>query len=271
MPGAGFSRRKIGGLVVYSCSHLDRMAGLRHGFSTRHGGVSAPPARSLNLSTAGWDLPEYVAENRRRFLSALHLAPESLTTVSQVHSGEFHIINGDPHQWNPRTPGDALATLQPGSALAVLVADCFPLLIADPQTGAIAAIHAGWRGVLAGIVPRTLAGMRQDLGVDPSGAVVAIGPGIRKCCLEVGSEVAPAFDHEFADRAVCAPRAASAGKYLLDLPLALNRQLEAAGISRGNVHDLGLCTRCHRDEFFSYRAEGDRAGRLMAVICRDQS
>ncbi len=271
MQASEFMRREAEGIVYYSCTHFESLPLVRHGFSTRHGGVSSLPARSLNLSPVSWDLPELVAENRRRFLGALRIHPDSLATVSQIHSGEFHIIKTRAHQWNPRTRGDALVTAEAGVALAVLVADCFPLLIADPQTGAIAAVHSGWRGTLAGVLTRTLAGMHRDLGVDPSGVWVAIGPGIRNCCLEVGAEVATAFHNTFVAAGVCEPHPAHAEKFLLDLPQALNLQLAQAGVPREHVFDLKLCTRCCRSDFFSYRAEGNQSGRMMAVICRDSS
>jgi copper oxidase (laccase) domain-containing protein len=148
MQNTGFVRREAEGIAYYSCTALENVPHLCHAFSTRHGGVSSMPAQALNLGSVPWDTAAHVLENRRRFLSALNIRPLSLATVSQVHSAEFHIIKTPAHQWNPRTPGDGLATAEEGVALAVQVADCFPVLLADPQTGAIAAVHAGWRGRL---------------------------------------------------------------------------------------------------------------------------
>jgi polyphenol oxidase len=252
----------------YACTALERDPWIRHGFSTRRGGVSGAPPGKLNLGFVPWDSAANVRENRQRFLSALGLEIESLATVSQIHSADFHIINGVVHQWNPRTPGDALVTADRNVALAVLVADCFPVLILDRETGAIAAVHAGWRGTLARIVRRTIEGMHQELGCRPSNALVAIGPGIRSCCFEVGPEVSLAFDSAYPGASAAKPHSERPGKQFLDLPLALRNQLAEAGVPAENIFDLGLCTRCRPDEFFSYRAEGNHAGRMMAVIGR---
>jgi YfiH family protein len=270
MQNNGFLLMESEGLSYYACAAFQRDLDLRHGFSTRTGGVSPGPAGALNLGNTTWDAPANVLENRRRFLAALQFRPESLATVSQVHSADFHIIKGAAHQWNPRVEGDALVTTEPGVALAVQVADCFPVLLADPQTGAIAAVHAGWRGTLQRILGRTLAGMRRELGVDPSRVLVAIGPGIRRCCLEVGPEVAAAFESAYPGAKLCSPRPERPGNCLLDLPAALDIQLREVGVDPSNVFDLDLCTRCRPQEFFSYRAEGSRAGRMMAVIGKEE-
>jgi hypothetical protein len=261
-------RREAEGIAYYSCTALEEVTHLRHAFSTRHGGVSAMPAQSLNLGGVPRDTAAHVLENRRRFLSALHLTPSSLVTVAQVHSAEFHIIKSMAHPWNPRTPGDGLATVEEGVALAVQVADCFPVLLADPRTGAIAAVHAGWRGAHARILFKTIAGMQRGLAANPANLLVAIGPGIRSCCLEVGDEVASAFNAESSGARLCSTSPSIPGKHFLDLPRALHLQLAEAGVPQEAVSDLGLCTRCNPAEFFSYRAEGAHSGRMMAVICR---
>jgi polyphenol oxidase len=266
MPTCGFKLRQTGGVSYYSCDALEQVPGLRHGFSTRLGGVSLDSEQALNLGPVSWDTVASVEENRRRFLSALCLTPDQLATVAQVHSAEFHIINGPAHQWNPRTRGDALVTAEKGIALAVKVADCFPVLIADPRTGLIAAIHAGWRGILARIVSRTIEGM-QRLGANPASLLVAIGPGIRSCCFEVGAEVSSAFDAAFPGSCLLRPHPERRQKFLLDLPLALDVQLTEAGVPTHNRWDIGLCTYCHPAEFFSYRRDGSHAGRMMGIIC----
>ncbi len=268
MQNNGFFPRQTSGVSYYACAALEQMPGVRHGFSMRPGGVSSAPENTLNLGYTPWDAPANVQENRRRFLSALHLRPECLATVSQVHSAELHIIKGPTDQWNPGSRGDALATASQNVAIAVQVADCFPVLVSDPRSGVIATVHAGWRGAVARILQRTLESMRRDLGADLAEAVVAIGPGIRSCCLEVGSEVEAAFAAEYPRSRLCAPHPVHPGKHMLDLPAALRIQLAEAGHSSEKVYDLGLCTRCHPDQFFSYRAEGSHAGRMMAVICR---
>jgi YfiH family protein len=264
----GFFLRQAVSVPYYACTSLELDPGLRHGFSTRHGGVSLPPAGVLNLGFVPWDDCSSVEENRFRFLAALRIQPECLATVAQNHSAEFHIINTSAHQWNPRTKGDALLTARRHVALAIQVADCFPVLLADARTGSIAAVHAGWRGALARILGRTLEGMKQHFGTDPRDVLAALGPGIRSCCFEVGPEVASAFDAEYPGAELNRPHPDHRGKYLLDLSRSLHIQLAEAGVPGANVSDAEACTRCHQEEFFSFRAEGARAGRLMAVICR---
>jgi polyphenol oxidase len=267
MQNHGFSLRQAAGVSYYSCDALEQVPALRHGFSTRLGGVSLDSEQALNLGAVSWDTAANVEENRRRFLSALGLAPGQLVTVAQTHSAAFHIINGPAHQWNPGTRGDGLVTAEKGIALAVKVADCFPVLIADPRAGLIAAIHAGWRGIVARIVSRTIGGM-QRLGADPARLIVAVGPGIRSCCFEVGAEVAAAFDAAFPGSRLIRPHPGRREKSLLDLPLALDIQLDEARVAARNRWDIGLCTACHPADFFSYRRDGSLAGRMLGIICK---
>ena len=258
-----FVRREIDAIRFYCCTALEELTFLRHGFSTRHGGVSPLPSRSLNLSFVSCDAPQRVQENRKRFTNALEL-PDVLVTLSQIHSDRVHIIEEKPDQRNPSPQGDALVTRSLGLVLAVQGADCFPILIVDPETKAIAAVHAGWRGTLARIAAKTIAKMRESLGCDPARLLIAVGPGIRSCCFEVGPEVLRAFQTEFAG--VQLGQTSPSGRFLLDLRRALEIQFEETGVSPERVYDLGKCTRCCADEFFSFRREGPRSGRLMGVI-----
>ncbi len=267
MNNNGFVRRVVHGMPLYCCRAMEELPGVRHAFSTRRGGVSRLPGDALNLSHVSWDDHEHVEENRRRLCSALQLPPERLFTLRQVHSDRLHMIRDIPEHWN-RPEGDALATDQAGVALAVQTADCYPILIADPGTLAIAGIHSGWKGTLARLVFKTVEAMRDCFGCNPSRMMAAVGPAIRSCCFEVGAEVADLFRAEYPGLPLALECAHKPGKYLLDLQAALSAQFEEAGIPAGNVHDLGICTRCRNDEFFSYRAEGKRSGRMMAVIAR---
>jgi YfiH family protein len=265
MRGEGFILREFKGIPYYSCRAFESLPGLCHGFSTRHGGVSSLDRCSLNLGNTPWDSPERIQENRLRFLSALRLEKARLTTLRQVHSNRVHIIEDISGQWN-QSEGDALATRVENVALAVQVADCLPVLVADPVHNAVAAVHSGWRGTLSGVLPRTIQEMQRAFESDPAQLLVAIGPGIRACCYEVGIEVAERFEREYPGRGIAKTANARAGKYLLDLGRALDIQLNLAGICLENRHDLGACTRCNTNEFFSHRAEGTAAGRMMALI-----
>jgi polyphenol oxidase len=263
-----FVRREVDGVPYYSCLALEELRFVRHGFSTRHGGVSSAPGGNLNLSHVSWDSAPRVDENRRRFMTALGVETATLATLSQIHSDRLHIIEEKAGQWNQRPQADALATRLQSVALAVQIADCFPILLVDPKAGAIAGVHAGWRGTLARIVSKTVQTMKLELDCDPARLMVAIGPGIRRCCFEVGPEVVEAFEREFPGARLAEPHPANPGRSLLDLRQAVDLQFAEAGIPHSQVFDLGLCTRCRVDEFFSYRGEGPKSGRLMAVISR---
>ena len=266
MSMSDFTRKVENGVPVYRCRALEELPFVKHGFSTRIGGVSAGDAGLLNLSRVPWDLPELVEENRRRFLDATGLHGSHLVTLSQVHSDSIHIIENSRDQWNASTAGDSLVSRFPGVAPAVQVADCFPVLVADPVNRAVAAIHAGWRGTRSRILTKTVAAMRRSVGSAPASLKVAIGAGIRSCCFEVGAEVVAQFHHEYPTGALASRHPAHEGKFLLDLPGALRYQAEEAGIRKEAIFDLGSCTCCDSDEFFSYRREGDRSGRMMGLI-----
>lgn len=268
MSDTGFIRREVDGIPFYVCRTLESVTGLRHCFSTRSGGVSALPANSLNLSYVDWDSIAAVDENRRRLMTSLNLESMPLATLSQIHSDRVHIIEEKPNQGNDRPRADALATQLRGVALGVQVADCFPVLIADRAGGGIAAVHAGWRGSVQRIAARAVAALRSRFGARPTELLAAIGPGIRGCCFEVGPEVSARFEEQYPGMPLQRPNPANPSRALLDLPQALRLQLAEAGVRASHIFDAGLCTKCNAAEFFSYRGEGPRSGRLMAVIAR---
>ena len=225
---------------------------------------SGSAVSSLNLGYRPWDLVERVNENRRQFLSAVGLGDATLATLHQVHSNRVLIIEDSRGEWN-QPEGDALITAAEGVALAVQVADCLPVLIADPVKRAIAAVHSGWRGTLSGVLTQTIREMEKVFGSRAQDLTVAIGPGIRQCCFEVGSDVADLFEKKYPASGLATP-ARSPDKFFLDLPRTLDIQLDMAGVQERNRHDMVACTRCRAGEFFSHRAEGSTSGRMMALI-----
>ncbi|GAB5603133.1 peptidoglycan editing factor PgeF [Thermus sp. FJN-A] len=225
-----------------------------HGFTTRLGGVSEGPFASLNLSAATGDDPKRVEENQRRVLAAFGHPP--VAALKQVHGAQVHLVEG-PGVWE----GDGLLTRTPGLLLRVGVADCYPLLLYHPK-GAVAALHAGWRGVAAGILPKALE-LLESLGLDPREAHLAIGPGIGGGCYQVGEEVAEAFLKAHLPTFAQDPRAP--GKYLLDLERALLLQAERAGLRQERVYRVGLCTHCE-PTLFSHRRDRGRTGRMWGLI-----
>lgn len=230
-------------------SELLTRAGFRHGFSLRSGGVSEGPFASLNLGRSVGDDPERVAENARRFLGALEI--ERVFEASQVHGREVALVDGKTIAEVRAIEADALVTND--GAVGVRTADCVPILIGDTERGAVAAVHAGWRGVVARVIDAAL----DALGSDPAQLVVAIGPHIRAASFEVGPDVAAQI------AAVAHGEDVVNGRYV-DLTRTLVAQLRARGVER--IDDVGGCTLAEPERFFSYRRDGQKSGRHLAAI-----
>jgi YfiH family protein len=216
------------------------LSGARAAFSTRRGGVSAPPFDELNLGILTEDDPGAVAENRRRLATALGLEPERVVFALQVHG--TRLIH---HPCDEELPeADGHVVVEPGLAPMVLAADCLPVALHGP--GGLAMVHAGWRGLAGGILGAAAEAVEAT--------AAAIGPGIGRCCYEVGEEVLGAFA-DLGD-------AVAAGR-MLDLPEVARRCLAEAGVER--VESAGLCTSCERDLFFSHRRDEGRTGRQAGI------
>jgi hypothetical protein len=227
-----------------------------HGFTTRDGGVSPAPWDAMNLGGAVGDEPERVAANWDRLRAAVGLR---FARAHQVH-GDRVVVASEPHE--PREEADAIATRAAGVAACVSVADCVPVLIADPRSGAVAAVHAGWRGSLAGIAGRAVAALAQQFDARPEELLAAIGPSIGPCCYEVDPELAERF------RAAFGPAVAnsSPAQPRLDLWMANERALRAAGLPARRVEVLSRCTSCEPERFFSHRRDRGRTGRQVGFI-----
>jgi len=244
-----------------------------HAFSTRQGGVSLAPYATLNLGASVGDDPTAVEENRRRFFGTFGVESSQVVRVKQVHGEGVLTVTEDLVSrrgfpgvlLDERYEYDALVTNLPGLPLVVSTADCLPLLIHDPVRGAVAAVHAGWRSTAKRIAARALGAMATAYGTDPKDCRVAIGPGIRGCCYEVGDEVTKAM-------AVALPtweahaEGTRPNHWRLDLAGVNRALLEAAGVRARRIADVGLCTACRTDLFFSHRAEKARTGRMMNLI-----
>ena len=263
-----------------------------HGFSTRRGGVSeAYGGRALNLGITPEDTRAAVKRNRILFLQALGAIHDDGATwpsvaMRQVHSSVIHRVDEVPAQ---PLQGDGLITNRSGMVLAVRVADCLPVLMADPVRRAVGAFHAGWRGTLARIVEKGVGEFRRQFGSDPADMQAAIGPGIHRCCYQVGEDLRDKFGSQFAYagelfeevfssdpvRRKCPllfmnqrapghgepPRAAH-----LDLVEANRRQLLEAGVRQENIWISDLCTSCRTDLLFSHRREKGVTGRMVGAI-----
>lgn len=256
----------LAGVRAITCEPLER-EGFANAFSTRGGGVSAFPEGSLNLAGFDQDSAENIRENRRRFISALG-GGWSLAACWQVHGSDVLVIRepDDPRSESERC--DALATNLKGVLLGVKTADCVPVVIGDPRSGACAAVHAGWRGTLAEIVKSALARLREEFGTKAADVRAALGPAALGCCYEVGAEVVEPFRSKFTDAASLF-KPTHGGHALVDLHEANRRQLVEAGVAAERIHALPLCTMCRPDLFFSYRQDRKlygRTGRLLSVI-----
>jgi YfiH family protein len=245
-------------------------AGFTHGFTTRAGGVSAAPYETLNLGGKWGDDPEHVSENRRRLAAAVGGEPFVArqvhgTAVRRVHAGEERAGVG-------RHEADGLCSDVPGVVLGVFVADCVPVLLADARTGACAAVHAGWRGTVAGILPEAVHTLAREFGARAADLCVALGPAIGPCCFEVGLEVVDAFESAIPDaraRGIVLPSPRSlTDKAHVDLHAANRYLLERAGVPADAIDGFSACTRCDRERFFSFRRDGASTGQQMGVIGR---
>lgn len=237
---------------------------VRHGFFTRRGGASSGLFSGLNCGMGSSDQAEIVAINRSRVAEAMGLPPTRLATVHQVHSAEVAVLRaGDEATDFSKVRADAIVTDQPGVALAVLTADCQPILLADPQAGVIGAVHAGWRGALSGVIEAAVAAM-QDLGARRIRAV--IGPCISQRAYEVGPEF---MDEVLADDADNQRFFAGGpnGRPMFDLPSYGLMHLREAGVE---AEWTGHCTYSDPERFFSYRRSTHQKeadyGRLISVI-----
>jgi hypothetical protein len=230
-----------------TASSLAALAGVRHGFFGRVGGISTGIYDSLNAGPGSKDEPAAVAENRRRIAGAFGLGAERLLSLHQVHSPRAVVMDAP---WSgPRPEADALVTATPGLAVSALAADCAPVLFADAQAGVVAAAHAGWKGAITGVLEATVAAM-TTLGAEPSRIVAAVGPCIQQDSYEVGPEYRDRFVD--ADPAFARFFRPGAGDRLhFDLPAFCVSRLQQAGVER--VESLGHDTAAAPAAYFSHR------------------
>ncbi|HLP83065.1 MAG TPA: peptidoglycan editing factor PgeF [Phycisphaerales bacterium] len=244
------------------------LAGVPHAFSTRLGGVSRGQFDSLNFGNPSElvgdarDPRENIARNISLVLDAMGATGREVVQVHQVHGGEVHVVRAGQatHHGRDDTKADAIVTDDPARIAMVRIADCGPVLLACETGRVVAAVHAGWRGVLAGIVPNAIAVM-HELGARDIHA--AIGPCIRVDAFEVGEDVAQQFTAAF-PRVPVVHRRAGWPKPHVDVVTAITTQLQAAGIAHIDV--VGECSFARSDLYFSHRRDGSRSGRMAAFI-----
>ena len=237
------------------------------GFTTRNGGVSRPPFNSLNLGFNTQDSRANVEGNRSTLARAFELPPHLLLTVQQVHGTDILVVD----EPNPdlshflTVECDTVITNQPGILIGVLVADCFPVLLYDPQRQVAASVHVGWRGAAAGILGRTIAALGQHFGCAAADLKAAVGPGIGAHRYEVDRPVREAFRGGSGHWEEIS-REVSLGKWLLDLRASCRLQLLEAGLGGAHLELAEDCTCCHRELYFSHRRDSGQTGRQLGFI-----
>jgi purine-nucleoside/S-methyl-5'-thioadenosine phosphorylase / adenosine deaminase len=243
-------------------SALLRGAGFRHAFFTRKGGVSAGAYSSLNFSVAVGDSEANVKQNLERAATELGVPSTRIHFLSQVHGRVAHTLSGTEHQGVLiLREGDALVSRAPGLACAVRSADCVPILLADRRSGAVAAVHAGWRGAVNGIVSSALDALRA---IAPAPVLIAaIGPHISLASFEVSEDVAETLrkasrDPQIVDRSRAKPH--------VDLRRMLRAELHAQGLPQAAIDDVWGCTVSEPERFFSFRRDGKFSGRQLSAI-----
>lgn len=276
VPGQGTAFRAAGGLRLLTWPALDT-SGLTAAVTARDGGVSGGPYATLNLSLSVGDDPANVLENRRRLAHALGVSPDDFVFARQVHGAGVRVVTAADRGSGAYSLDDAigdvdaLVTAIPGVTLAILTADCLPVILHDPVAGVLACVHAGWRGTVAGVTAATVAAMK-DLGSRPSDLVAGLGPAIDGDRYQVGPDVHEAVTAAFGAAAAAFLRpdrrpGAPADRWLLDLSQANRHALREAGIPGDRIHASTIPT--GTGAFFSDRAARP-CGRLALVASLSQ-
>ena len=241
-----------------------------HCFTTRLGGVSTGPLASLNLAMHRGDEPENVARNYQILGEALGFAEDDLVLTHQTHSDIVRVVTkadhmGLDHHGYPEC--DALITNDPGTALVVFTADCTPILLHDPVTGAVGAVHAGWRGTASAIAAKAVAAMAVSFGSDPKNIRAAIGPNIGFCCFETDGDVPAAMLDAYGQEAANYIRA-SGNKFYVNLKAINALALHRAGVEK--IEISGDCTMCSPHRYWSHRVtRGNRGSQGAIIVCKE--
>jgi len=247
---------------------VDDQIPVPHAFTTRHGGVSTGIYESLNLGVLTGDDPDAVLENYRRITAALGQVEPSVVFSRQVHGATVRMVDQShvlDDLFDPLSEGDGLVTASRGVALAVFAADCLPILLWDEGTGAVGAVHAGWRSTVQDIVGVAVSKLAL-LGVKPWQIRAAIGPGIGSCCFETGTEVLQAIRSVLGGEALGCVQGGAGDKFMVDLKEVNRRLLCRAGLSEDRITISAVCTMCDPQTFWSHRVTAGERGVQAAII-----
>ncbi len=265
-----FEEEERGGVPYLTYPLLSETGIIRHGFTTRLGGVSKGNCATMNLSTTRGDDPQAVRENTRRIAAAIGVKPENMVYTHQTHTTNVAIVE-EKDKGSHFDETDGLITNVPGICLVTFYADCVPLYFVDPVKKVIALSHSGWKGTVGKMGRVTVEKMTEHFGCDPSDIVAAIGPSICADCYEVSGDVIDAFRAAFDERLwdrLFYQKEAQKGtdKYQLSLWNANEEVLLEAGITPDHIAVTNLCTRCNPDLLFSHRVMGNKRGNLSALL-----
>ncbi|MBQ7793564.1 MAG: peptidoglycan editing factor PgeF [Clostridia bacterium] len=257
-----FTLVKNDDLCYYKIDSFENSGIVRHGFTTKYGGVSKGCFESMNLRINSDDSIENVRCNYEIIAKELGMDVKRLVLSKQVHKTDIvdvTSLDAGNGLWydNKFESADALVTNEKNLPLVTFFADCVPVFLLDTKKEVLALAHSGWRGTVGKIAALTVRHMCDKYGSCAEDILAGIGPSIRQCCFEVGEEVAEHFSKEFVDRCKAKPH--------IDLQGAIAAQLEAVGVKRENITDSGICTCCRSDEFYSHRVMGNQRGTMAAL------
>lgn len=255
--------RKIGKVSLYQSDVFEEFSNIVHGFTTREGGVSKGQYESLSLSPYRGDDIECVHKNEEILCESLGFDYGRLSSTKQEHTDNIEVINSENIGIGVHEPWgkgvDAVITREKNVPILCYSADCVPIVMYASDIEAIAAVHSGWKGTVAGIAEKTVKKL-VEIGAKPENIYAAIGPCIGKCCYEVSSDVALQFDEKYYI-------AKKDGKYMLDLEQVNFDLINGTGVKKENISTSGICTKCNNDLFFSHRGQGGTSGTLGGIIC----
>jgi YfiH family protein len=265
----GFAEHSCDGLVYLTAASFDAAGGVRHGFTTRFGGVSEGKFSSLNLAVGRGDERARVLRNYDLVCGALGISAENLVFSAQVHGEEIRAVSradakGDIFA-DSRYRADALITNERGVPLIIFVADCIPILLYDPVARAVGAVHAGWRGTVLDIAGKTARRLQSEYGARPETTLAAVGAGIGACCFETGTEVPDAV------RALAGIDAEAYiqrrnGRDFVDLKGVNRTLLLRAGLRPENISVSDECVMCQSDKYWSHRATRGERGAQAGIV-----
>lgn len=234
---------------------LEKEKGVKHFFSSRIGGVSTEEYSSFNLGIFTNDKKENVEKNFNIICTALEMSKD-VVYLNQEHGTKVFLITKENMNSIKGQKGDALITKEKNIPIGVFTADCLPILLYDKKNEAIAAIHAGWRGVEGKILTKTIASMKKEFNTSPNDVICAVGPCIGECCFEVSKEVADKFSFVIE----------RGNSLYVDLLKEIHNECMKADVLEENIDIASICTVCNKETFYSYRGDNGKTGRIGSFI-----